>query len=201
MSETKPEETTEDNKTKKQFIPNAELGNMSTEALIEEVIATRSEARERRLERKDLEGKLSEIEEKKKADAQTQLEKNQEWEKAYAKLKDETKDYTDLLGFKNNHLESCKAKVDTILPTLSEADKELFELSAKGHSYSTQLDIITKMSGRKAPQVSKVDTTQSISRVTGAVYTKAELLADTKLMMDVKVNNPDLYNKYFGGLT
>lgn len=173
-----------------------QLFSLSKEELIKANIETRSEAKTRRLRTKELESKLAENERQKQLEEEKALEEKNEFKTLYEKTKEQYSDYDDLKSFKENFLEDCKKQIDDAIVKLSPADKELFELASEGKNYDAQLKIIQKLTNKKQ-STSMTDTSQSTGRPTGQNYTKAELLADTKLMAEVKANNPTLYAKLF----
>jgi len=178
----------------------AELGKKSSEELVNLLLETKNEAKTKRFKIKELKETIANFEKQKDLDATATLEKNQEFEVAYNGLKEKTADYEDLKNFKQNYLEECKSKIDIILPTLQQADLELFELSAKDRSFDKQLLIIEKMVSTKK-STSEIDNQQTSNRVNSSNLniTKAELLRDSKLAAEVKTKNPSLYNKLMGG--
>ncbi len=176
---------------------NSALQKLSTDELIGIIRETRSEAKTRRLKAKELEGKITDIEKQKLLDEAVSLEKNQEFEKLYNGIKENTKDYDELKTFKQTFLESCEKEVEELKKGLTIAEVELFDLSSKSQSFDNQVKIIKKIIENKN-STSPIDPVQSTYRNTGKAYTKEELLADTKLMAEVKEKNPALYDKYFG---
>lgn len=164
----KVEDTTPEDKTKDAEIAAEHEGlkKLSTDELISIIAETRGEAKTRRLKTRELEDILKKQEDEKKLNEQVQLEKNQEWEKAYGTLKDETKDYTELKEFKQSYLEGCKDKVENIAKGLVKAEQELFEISSKNMSYNEQLTFLEKLVQNRAVK-NVVDTTHSMGRTDG----------------------------------
>jgi len=173
---------------------NAGLENLSKEELVKIVHDTRAEAKNRRLNQRDLEDKLKEKEKEAELQKQTELEQKQEFEKLYNEHKEKTKDYDDLKTFKENYIKQSEEKIEKLLPGLSAEEKELYDISAKTMTIEDRMTFIEKLKNKNVT----VDSTQSTGRASDKQYTKQELLADTKLMADVKKNNPTLYKQYFG---
>ncbi len=171
------------------------LNDLSADELVNIIKDTRAEAKTRRLSQRGLETEIADIKNKQKLEEQATLEDKQEFEKAYNNLKDETKDYKDLRDFKKSYLDRCKDKVDSALPSLTKAQQELFDISAKNAGYEDQLALIDKIKGTVN---TVVDNTQATGRASDKQYTKDELLNDSILAQEVKSKHPDLYNKLMG---
>ncbi len=123
----------------------------------------RGEAKNRRLNQRELEAKINDIVAQRKLDDQKQLETNQEWEKAYNKIKDDTVDFANLKEFKDNYEKECQVEIDAITPTLTKAELEIFEISNKKMTVTEQGLFIKKLiDNRSTPAV--IDNTQSIGR-------------------------------------
>lgn len=200
MSEETQVENTETVETQQEK-PAAEhdaLKALPVDELVNIIAETRSEAKKRRLQNKEIQDKLAEIENQRKLDEESQLEKKNEYQTLYNKLKEETADYGDYKSFKESYLEECQSKVDEAMKKLDKNQLDLFEEAADGKSSDKKLKLIKKLILTK-PVTSVIDTTQTTHRPkNGENYTKEELLANTVLMKEVKEKNPTLYNKFFG---
>lgn len=144
----------------------SELLSLSKERLVDMVHEGWSESKKRRLKLRETESKLDEIQREKDAERQKALEDNQEWEKLYKDKTESTKDYEDLKEFKQNYLTKCKENVNKMLPQLTKAENELFELSSKNMTYDEQIAFIEKLVSNRNT-TSLVDNTQSTKRTNG----------------------------------
>jgi len=160
---TPPVETTQVTETTPEVKPDDSLSKLNAEELISIIHETRTEAKNRRLTNKELTEKMGSIEAQTKLDETAALEKNNEWQKLHEQYKDETKDYEDLKAFKISYLEKCKADLEILTKGLTQAENELFELSANNRGYDEQIVIAKKLlANRKADSV--IETTQSAAR-------------------------------------
>jgi len=146
---------------------NEGLKKLSTEELIDIIRETRGEAKTRRLKQRELEDVIKKNSDEKKLSEQAQLEQNQEFEKLYGSLKEDTKDYGELKEFKKNYLETCKEKVENLNKGLTTAEQELFELSSKNMSFNEQLIFVEKLIANRVVK-SDIDKTQDMGRSDGS---------------------------------
>ncbi len=140
------------------------LEKLSVKELVDIIHETRGEAKTRRLKQRELEEQIQKNADERKLNEQKQLEANQEWEEAYNKLKEETGDYGDLKRFKESFEKECQVEIEKILPTLTDPEKEIFELSSKTMSISDKILFIKKLIENRPPAKSSVDNTQSTGR-------------------------------------
>ena len=157
-------ETTEKVVETKEENKNEGLLTLSKDELVNIISETRGEAKSKRLKLRELEGTISQRDKDAKLAEQAILEKNQEWETAYNKLKEETNDIEGLRTFKQDYITNCQNKVDEITPTLTTSEKEIFDISSKTLGYDAQLELIGKLvAGRPASKID-IDPTQTTAR-------------------------------------
>lgn len=142
---------------------DSKLNELSKDELTKIISDTRAEAKNRRLKNKELETKLEEINNTTKLNEQVQLEKNEKWEEAYNKIKEDTKQYDEFKNFKTSYLETCKEKIDEVKPKLTKAEQELFDLSSENMSFDNQLKFIDKLINNRQEKTN-IDNTQSTAR-------------------------------------
>jgi len=141
------------------------LKDLGAEKLVDMLLETRTEAKNRRLELKEVKQQISELTTAQEQAKQAELEKKQEWEKLYNEQKEKTSDYEDLKLFKDNYLNDCKAQVEKKLETLTDAQKKLFELGTKDKSADIQLKFIQELAGAvETKPTPSTDNTQASGR-------------------------------------
>jgi hypothetical protein len=146
-----------------QHAENDSLKKLPVDDLVEIIKETRSEAKNRRLKYKELEGKLATYEEQKKQEEIEQLEKTNEYKALYEKIKEEHGDYDELKEFKQASLEKAKEQVENNRKNLTKAEEDLFAMASKGMTYVEQQEYIAKLITSRTPGIT-VDNTQSTTR-------------------------------------
>lgn len=147
------------------------LKKLPVEDLVSIISETRSEAKKRRLENKELKETLVGYKTEQEKAEEEALKKNNEWQGLYEKRLEETKDYDDLKQFKAEQLEIAKDKVEQNKNNLTKAELEIFDLASKNMTYTEQKEYISKLLENRSPSIT-VDNTQSIARTNKDKETK-----------------------------
>jgi len=147
--------------------PGEDLANLDKSKLVEMVLETRTEAKNRRHKAKELEQKLNEIQQQIQLKNQAELESKQEFEKLYNETKEKYKDYEELKSFKTNYLEKCQNEIDKILPTLTSEQTQYFETASSGRPADEKLALLQglkNLTNSNNGNTQKTDNTQSTGR-------------------------------------
>lgn len=180
---------------------NDELPEEVTEGKVDEkdslIAQLRAEKAELIKETKGRKEKLRKFEREQEEKETAILEEKEEWKEAYQKLKERTKDYDDLVAFKDSFEETQKSTLEEKIKLLSESERQELEFLSDLSLAKKLIWIDSKIAKRSTP---KLPTEMSVVGGGGMQYaeikTRSQLMSlGMKKITEFKSKFPDAYHR------